>query len=143
MALNETDKKLLVLLQENARESISSLARKLDVSRSTVQDRIYRLEKNNIITGYTIRFSNEHEEKQITAHVLININPKLLDQIVKKLKQNAVLQSLYTVSGPHDLVAILKSETTQEMDVHLDEIGHIEGIEKTISSIVLSTKYER
>jgi DNA-binding Lrp family transcriptional regulator len=141
--MNEADKQLVNLLQNNARESISELARKLNLSRSTVQDRIDRLEKKGIIKGYTIRFTPEYEQHQISAHVLINVNPKMHDQVVRQLKQTAILQSLYAVSGPHDLIAILKSETTQDMDSSLDEIGQIDGIDKTISSIVLSTKLER
>lgn len=141
--MNETDKKLLALLQLNSRESVSALARKLNLSRSTIQDRIHRLEKNGVIKNYTIKFTSEHEKHQINAHVLINVNPKEHDQVVRRLKKMSVLQSLYAVSGPHDLITILKSETTQEMDTYLDEIGRIEGIEKTISSIILSTKFER
>ena len=53
--LDETDCKLLALLRTNAREPVASLARSLDMARSTVQERLERLEKAGTIAGYTIR----------------------------------------------------------------------------------------
>lgn len=137
------DKQLIALLEHNARESTSHLARQLNLSRSTIQARIKKLERTGIIAGYTIRFNPDYAQKQITAHVMISINPKFSDPIVRKLKKLTVLKALHTVSGQYDLIAVLVATTTQEIDSYLDDIGRIEGIEKTTSSIVLSTKFER
>ncbi|MCK5574732.1 MAG: Lrp/AsnC family transcriptional regulator, partial [Sphingomonadales bacterium] len=59
--MDATDQKLLSLLRENARASTSALARDLGLSRSTVQDRINRLEKRGIVAGYTVRLGEETE----------------------------------------------------------------------------------
>lgn len=141
--MDELDKRLTALLESNARESTSHLARQLNLSRSTVQARIKKLERQGVIAGYTIRFNPDYTQKLITAHVMISVNPKSSDQIVRKLKKLSALKSLHTVSGQYDLIAILAASTTQEIDSLLDDIGRIEGIEKTTSSIVLSTKFER
>ena len=53
--MDAKDRSLIALLRANARESTASLARKLGVARSTVQERLTRLEKDGTIAGYTVR----------------------------------------------------------------------------------------
>lgn len=142
-AMDEMDKQLLVLLQTNAREPTSSIARKLGVSRSTVQSRITRLEDRKIIGGYTVRLSDDFARAQIRAHVLITVAPKLAPRVDAELKKMPEVTSLYSISGVNDLIAIVAAETTSEMDRVIDRIGAIAGIERTTTSIVLSTKFER
>ena len=54
--LDQTDRQLLALLRTDAREPVASLARKLELARSTVQERIARLERTGVVAGYTIRY---------------------------------------------------------------------------------------
>lgn len=140
--MDETDQKLLNLLKNNGRESTTALARTLGLSRSTVQDRISRLEDRDIIEGYTIRFNSDYDRRRITAHVLMLLNPKFADQILQNLKKIPLIKAVYAVSGIYDMIVLVTAETTGEIDRTLDEIGRMEGIKKTTSSIVLSTKYE-
>lgn len=141
--MDAIDRHLLALLEENARMPTAALARALKLSRSTVQDRIRRLEQRGIIGGYTLRVGEPHAQRQITAHVMISVNPKLADRVTRALKAMGGLRSLHAVSGAYDLIAIIRGESTQEIDAMLDAIGRVDGIDKTMSSIVLSTKFER
>ena len=141
--MDETDKTLLSLLQANARASTAELARKLGLSRSTVKDRIQRLERRGVIKGYGVKLSETFGEGQITAHVMIDVDPKLSAQVVRQLLKINAIKALYAVNGIHDLLAITTTDSTQALDKALDAIGDIEGIERTVSSIVLSTKFER
>ena len=143
MTRDEQDLKLLELLKTNAREPTSSIARKLGVSRSTIQSRIERLERGGVINGYTLRMSDEYERSRIKAHVMISVAPKLSNRVAHSLRAITELTALYAVSGPYDLIAVLSSETTERIDELLDEIGNLPGIRKTTSSIILSTKFSR
>jgi DNA-binding Lrp family transcriptional regulator len=143
MAMDTKDKKLLALLQANAREPTSSIARKLEVSRSTVQSRIKRLEERGVIGGYTVRLNEEYDRARIRAHVLITVAPKLAPRVDAELQKLPEVTSLYSISGVNDLIAIVAAETTSQMDGIIDAIGRINGIERTTTSIVLSTKFER
>jgi len=141
--LDAKDKALIEQLSANSRQSTAELARKLKLSRSTVTDRIERLEKRGIINGYTIRFSEAYTERQIKAHVLISSDPKQAAQIVSQLKQLSNITSLYAVNGVYDMIAIVSADSPHFLDQTLDEIGAVAGIEKTVSSIILSTKLDR
>ncbi len=141
--MDDTDRKLIALLEADARQPTAVLARKLDLSRSTVQDRLRRLEEKGIVGGYTVRLRDDFARRLITAHVMISVNPKFGDRVVHALKQMPGLRALHAISGVYDLIAVVRAETTAEIDAMLDQIGAITGIEKTMSSIVLSTKFER
>lgn len=141
--LSPTDLKLLTLLKANAREPVASLARKLDLARSTVQERIDRLEKSGVIAGYTIRTSIDYSDRQILAHVMISVDPKMSASVSSDLKKMPEVKSLAAISGTFDLMAELAAETTSRIDAVLDAIGHLKGVQKTMSSIVLSVKFER
>lgn len=143
MITDETDQALLSLLGSNARESTAEIARRLQLSRSTVKDRISRLERRGIIRGYSVKLAEPYDREQITAHVMIDVDPKKANQVVRQLKKITGIKALHTINGSHDLLAITTSPSTQALDECLDQVGAIEGIERTQSSILLSTKFER
>ena len=60
--LDDIDRKLLALLQADARESTAKLARKLNLARTTVVARIARLEKEGVIAGYGVRLGSKLEQ---------------------------------------------------------------------------------
>jgi len=141
--LDPTDRELLALLRADAREPVSSLARKLDLARSTVQERIARLERAHVIAGYTIRAGEDFAERQITAHVMISVDPKMAASLTADLKKMSEVCSLAAISGTFDMMAEVSAETTARIDTILDAIGRLKGVQKTMSSIILSVKFER
>lgn len=141
--MDKTDKKLLQLLTQNARASITALAQDIGLSRSTTQDRMKKLEKKGVIGGYTVRLDEAHQRRQITAHVMVSVRPKKAPVVAMALKKILNVRSLFAISGEYDMIAVLSAETTEEIDETIDEMGELEGIEKTRSSIVLSTKFQR
>lgn len=143
MKISATDQQLLSLLRENARASTAELARRLEVSRTTLQSRIDRLEKGGVIAGYTVRVSDEAERGRIRAHIQVTLLPRQMAAVVDALRAMPEVRMLHSVSGPSDLIAIAHAENVEAMDVLTDRIGLIDGVERTTSSIILSTKFER
>ncbi len=143
MKLSQTDQQLLTLLRENARTSTAQLARRLGVSRTTVQSRLERLERDDVISGYTVRMHEEHEHGHIRAHIMIAVHPKQQASVVAALRAMSAVRSLHSVSGAYDLIAVAVVPAVGDMDVLTDRIGALDGVDRTTSSIVLSTKFER
>ncbi len=141
--LTPADEALLSVLRENARASTAAIARRLGLSRTTVQNRIERLEQAGVIAGYTVRMGDDYEHGRIRAHILITVLPKQAPMVVAALHAMPEVRSLHSVSGAHDLVAVAAVPTVGEMDALTDRIGGIEGVERTTSSVILSTKFER
>lgn len=137
------DRRLLALLKANGRESTASLARKLGLSRTTVQERIHRLERNAVIAGYTVRIAEGAVHNVLSAQVLLNINVKQSERVAAELKAMPNCTALRAVSGVFDYVATVEAETTAELDRWLDRIGQLQGVERTQTLVVLSIKFER
>jgi DNA-binding Lrp family transcriptional regulator len=143
MTVSDKDRALLALLSENARMPVTELARKLGLSRTTVQARIERLEADGVIAGYGLRLSDAYRSGLVRAHVLITIAPKSLAAVTAALAAISEVTTLHSVSGTFDLIAILAAPSIADLDSLIDRIGAIDGVERTLSSIILSTRISR
>ena len=143
VTIDKVDHLLLAKLRENARASVSELGRVLGLSRTTVQSRIKRLERARMITGYSIRVAESYEKNQIHAYVMITVGPKRAATVSADIKRMAAVRFLQSVSGAFDMIALAVTPSVREMDDLIDAIGNLEGVERTTSSVVLSTKFDR
>ncbi|MGR3660930.1 MAG: Lrp/AsnC ligand binding domain-containing protein, partial [Paracoccaceae bacterium] len=69
--------------------------------------------------------------------------PKNREKIEASLNKISQLTTLYSISGAFDMAAIISAHTIDKLDDLIDEIGCLEGIDATMSSIILSTKFDR
>ncbi|MGY0503718.1 Lrp/AsnC family transcriptional regulator [Luteimonas sp. e5] len=143
MKISPADQQLLSLLRENARASTAQIARRLKLSRTTVQSRIERLERSGVIAGYGVRVHDAVERGHLRAHILITVLPRQSAAVVEALRAMPEVRALHSVSGPFDLIALGVVPGVEEMDALTDRIGLIDGVERTTSAIVLSSKFER
>lgn len=140
---DELDRKLVALLQANARESTSTLAKKLDVARSTIHERIARLEKNGVITGYSAVLSHNPSEDNVQAMVMLAVEQKRGKQVVMRLNSFPSVKVCLAINGSFDYFLSVEESTLEELDGLLDDIGDIPGVERSTSWIVLSRKFDR
>jgi DNA-binding Lrp family transcriptional regulator len=138
-----SDRNLIALLRENARASTAELARRLGVSRTTVQSRIERLEKSGVIAGYGVRLSPDYERNLVRAHILVTALPKLSASVEAVLRRMPEVRTLHSVSGNFDMIIVVEAPSVRDLDTLIDRIGALEGVERTLSSIILSTKIDR
>ena len=141
--MDDVDRSLIALLRENARQPTALLARKLGIARATVQARLQRLEERGIVRGYTVRLGEAFERRRIRAHVMLDVAPKLAARAEDALARMPEVRALYAISGLHDLIAIVATESTEEMNRLLDRIGALPGVERTTSSVLLAAKVDR
>ena len=141
--LDATDRALLALLRDDARAPTAVLARKLKLSRTTVQSRMERLQRQRVISGFTITVPDELEANLVRAHVLITLAAKRSGAIEVALRKIPEVRVLHSVSGPFDLIAIVAAASIGELDALIDRIGELDGVERTTSAIVLSTRIQR
>ena len=143
MTLDDLDRRLLTLLQANARESTAQLARRLGVARTTVLARLARLERERVVTGYTVRLAADESDRSVQAYVGIVTDPKQGREVTRALAALPELQQLSSVSGEFDYIALLRADTTARLDALLDEIGQIAGVARTTTSVVLARRVDR
>ena len=143
MRLTHKDRQLLSVLRANARSSLTDIAKKLGVSRSTAQKRLERLEHNQVISGYTVVMSSAYLDQEVRAHVSVTVQPRKTASIIASMKNIDEVRSIYSVSGPFDLITEVAASDVSRLDQIIDEIIAIEGVERTESSVILSTRLKR
>ncbi len=143
MDLTAKDEALIGLLRENGRLPVSEIARRMSASRTAVQMRLQKLERNGIIEGYSVKLSQSYLNKQVRALVMIKFQPGRRSEIEVALSEMPHLTSLYSISGVFDMTAVVTAASMDMLDQLIDRIGCLEGIDETMSSIILSTKIDR
>lgn len=143
MEISEKDQDVLNLLRENARATTTQMAKTLGLSRSTVQKRLERMEDIGIIEGYTVRLSSAYLDREVKAHVSVTVLPRMLGDIVEDMKALPGVRSIYSVSGPFDMIAEIAAMSVRELDGIIDQLTDIKGVERTVSSVILSTRLKR
>ena len=139
----KNESQLLRLLQENSRRTISDLASELGLSRATVQQTMERLERKGVIQGYTIKINPHYQQQQVSAYIMIAVVPKKTADIIRQIQKHPQLDMLCTISGQYDLIAKVTEATTEALDKSIDDIATLDGVEQTLSHIVLSKKVDR
>jgi DNA-binding Lrp family transcriptional regulator len=137
------DEELIALLKIDAREPVAALARKLGLSRTTVQDRLRRLEESGVIAAYSIKLSRDMDQGGMRAFVTLSVEPRRQVEVGRMLGRFAQIETLHTVSGKFDLIAQVRTANSEAMDRLIDEMGQLPGITRIETSVILSTKLDR
>ncbi len=141
MDLDDTDRRLLALLRDDARRSGSSLAVALGVSRGTVQNRIARLLRGGAIQGFTVRLRLDAERAgAVRAITTVEIHGRTAAGVLKALRGLPEVRALHTTNGRWDVVAELAAESLEALDRALNRIRMLDGVANTETSILLSTQ---
>ncbi|MDP5029170.1 MAG: Lrp/AsnC family transcriptional regulator [Paraglaciecola sp.] len=141
--INDKDEQLISILRSNARATISDLARVLNLSRSTVQNRLTKLEQTGVIKGYSVEFGSQYLSELVCSHVAIKVRQKLTAKTNSQLRLISQIAELYAISGEFDLIAVVQAQSLEQLSQLLDDIGNLEGVERTNSSVILETKFKR
>ncbi|CAH0992331.1 hypothetical protein SIN8267_02450 [Sinobacterium norvegicum] len=136
------NKQLLKALTSNSRRSVTDLAKQLGLSRITVKQHMEQLERQ-VIDGYTVRLKEDVEAKKIKTLVLIAVDQKMIKRLTEQLRKIESVVELASISGEYDYAATLSADNTASIDNDIDTISQIEGIQRTMTSVILSTKFRR
>ena len=141
--LDKIDNQILSLLMDDARMPVTSIAKKIGMARTTVIARIASLEQSGIIAGYGVRLNQELFQSGVRAYVGMSIEPRSAAALVKLLQQWPEVETLCAVSGVIDYMMTLRCTSTENLDKLLDQIGDLEGVRQTSTSVILSNRIDR
>jgi Lrp/AsnC family transcriptional regulator for asnA, asnC and gidA len=135
--IDDVDREILRMLQDDARISFKKIAEKLNVSEATIFVRVKKLLKRKIIKRFTAIISPEALGKNITAFVLINADPKKLQKVLETLSKIDDVYEVYDVTGSYYAIVKVRTEDQNKLAKVIDEIGLIDGVLSTETALVL------
>lgn len=141
--LDDLDRQLLALLQADARAPTAQLARRLRLARTTVVARIARLEREGVVAGYGVRLGRRMEEAAVRAFCGLSVQARGAAAVIRALERMPEVEGAWAVSGEFDYMVQLRCASTQALDSLLDQLGQIDGVRQTQTSMVLSQKIDR
>jgi DNA-binding Lrp family transcriptional regulator len=142
MELNETDKKILKNLLEDARFSSRQIAKNVGVSVGTVLSRIKKMENDGIIQGYSAILDHEKLGYELTVVTEITVSKGRLVEMENEIAKNPNVCGVYDVTGLTDAVIIAKFKSREDLGKFTKNLLALPYIERTNTHVVLTTVKE-
>jgi Lrp/AsnC family leucine-responsive transcriptional regulator len=141
--LDQKDKIILKILQENARTSNAEIARHMGMTASAIYERVKKLEKAGIVKHYEARLEPSVLGLNLLAIVLISLYDltKMRDT-GKILAGFDKIQEIHYIAGKGSIMAKVRTSGTEDLEKLLDSINLIDNVKNTESTIVLKTEKE-
>lgn len=137
--MDHIDKKLVTLLQKNARMSFKELAAEVFLSTPAVSARIERLEKDGIIKSYSARIDAAKLGYHITAFINIEVKPTQKAEFYPFVQGIPNVLECNYVTGNYSMLLKAVFPSTTELDLF---VGHLQMFGKTQTQVVFSTPIE-
>jgi len=134
---DQVTKRILAILEQNARTSYTQIAKRLGVSETSVRNRVKALLKEGVLKGFTVRTCPEKLGKAITAMVGVDIGGETTPEITDKLANIKEVSDLYVITGEFDLLLRVICENMSRLDEILEEIRSHDFVEGTRTFVVL------
>ncbi|NMA59442.1 MAG: Lrp/AsnC family transcriptional regulator [Clostridiales bacterium] len=138
--MDKKDVQIIKHLVANARINASDISKDIGLSTSAVIERIRKLEKSGIISGYTAILDPRKVNLDVTAIITVVIeHPRYNDRFIKAVMENMYITECHYMAGDHDFYLKVVTQNTNTLQDILNDIKRIEGVAKTKTSIVLNS----
>ena len=141
--IDETDLKILSILQQHGRTRLAEIAEEVDLSAPAVMERVKKLEAHGVIKGYQALLDAKKVGKDITAFIGVSVGHQrdMTKFAAHMLKYPDVLEC-HHVTGDESFILKVRSANTGSLEKLLGEIRSVEGVTRTVTRVVLSTAKE-
>ena len=141
--LDQKDKIILKILQDNARTSNAEIARHMGMTASAIYERVKKLEKAGVVKAYEARLEPAVLGLNLLAIVLISLYDltKMRDT-GKVLAGFDKIQEIHYIAGKGSIMAKVRTSGTEDLEKLLDSMNLIDNVKNTESTIVLKTEKE-
>ncbi|MBC7130424.1 Lrp/AsnC family transcriptional regulator [Candidatus Bathyarchaeota archaeon] len=140
--LDEVDRQILKLLQEDSRLSYNKVASKLGISVGTAYNRIKQLEEKGIIQGYTTMVDAAKVGYNLTALILIQAEGKHLVEVENEISKRENVVCVYDITGDFDIAAIARFKDRADLNQFIKGMLGIPYVKRTVTNVVLNVVKE-
>ncbi len=135
--LDEIDKDIIRILQENARTSYREIQDKLGISIGTIHNRISKLKESEIIEGYTLKLNNTKLGYKLTFLIRIQIDGKHTEEVLKELSKMPEVCSVFHTTGDQSAALICRFRESEDIHDFIRELNENPHVSRTVSNLVL------
>ncbi|WP_027400434.1 Lrp/AsnC family transcriptional regulator [Anaerovorax odorimutans] len=134
------DAKILAILQDNSRASISELSKAVDLSLSAVSERLKKLEHSNIIEKYTVILNRNTLGQDLSVMMNISLEcPTHTNTFLETVKKEHEILECHYVTGEYDYLLKITTKNTATLEALMNRIKSLPGIKRTQTNVILSS----
>ncbi len=131
--IDDNDRKIIKILTSNARISLRDIKKKVDLSPSSIRNRMERLVSLGVIKNYTVDVDHQKLGYEIQVVALITSRPAESDMLCKALSKYDEISEVLRTSGPANFICMIRvrniSELTKFITCELEKLNGVERIE--------------
>lgn len=142
MQLDDTDRRLLAVLLEDARISQRGLAQRIGVAQGTITNRLRRLEKLGVIKGYTVLLEPESIGWTMTVITGLRIEKGSMINVQQNIAADPRVFAVYDVTGDYDSMVLARVQSRKDLDDLTKTVFTLEGVQRSFTQVVLNTVKE-
>ena len=135
--LDDIDKEIIRILQDDARKSYREIQERLQISIGTIHNRISKLKNNKIIEGYTLKLNNTKLGYKLTFLISLQIYGKHTEEILSELSEKPEICTVFNVTGEQSASLICRFKESEDVHEFLRELNEHKHITRTNSNMVL------
>ncbi|WP_210093220.1 Lrp/AsnC family transcriptional regulator [Ruegeria sp. HKCCSP346] len=141
--MDQLDRRIIAALQANARASTTQIATTLGVARTTVHERINRMEQRGLIEGYSVRLGSTDDTPKVQVIVMLEVQQKETSRIIKRLETYPEVKLCLSINGEFDLMLSAEAPRLEDLDILVDDLAKIPGVLRTNTSVVFGRRIDR
>ena len=141
--LDEIDKKIIRVLEDDARTSLRKISELVKVSLGTVSNRVKKMEKSGVIKGYSVILDPDQIGWELNVVIGLRIQKGRLIEIQEKIAKDSRVHGVYDVTGDFDSMVIARAKNRKDLDDLSKNVLSIDGVERSITHLVLNTVKEK
>ncbi len=138
--MDRLDERLVQALRRDGRAAVSDLAADLGVTRATVKARLDRLRESGEIAGFTVLTRTDVAAYAVRGLMMLGIEGRGTEKVMRALLGIVEVQAVHSTNGSWDLVVELGTETLDALDGVLFRIRRMDGITRSETNLLLSTR---
>ena len=142
MQLDDTDRRLLGALLEDARISQRGLAQRIGVAQGTITNRLRRLEGLGVIKGYTVLLEHESIGWTMTVITGLRIEKGSMINVQQNIAADPRVFAVYDVTGDYDSMVLARVQSRKDLDDLTKTVFTLKGVQRSFTQVVLNTVKE-
>ena len=140
--VDEIDRKIIHLLQEDARKSFNKIAESLGIAVGTAYNRVKNMEDNGILKGYTVMLDSGKLGYGLTALILIEAEGRYLPEVEKELAQLDEVICIYDITGDYDVAVVARFKNRNTLNNFIKSALKMPHVTRTVTNVVLNVVKE-
>jgi DNA-binding Lrp family transcriptional regulator len=151
LLVDETDLKILGLLQDDCKMGVQRIAKQVGKGISTVHARIKAMEQKKIIKKYSAILDPNLLDRPTLAFIFLSLRTRMpgrdgmlsQKEFCKEIAEHPYVQGVYLLSGEYDVILKVRTEGVDEMRGFIvDHLRELPSIERTLTTFVLENYLE-